>query len=227
MKKNVISGFIVFLIALLIPQITGAQGTVYVSGLSQTSTGSHSVGSDSWLAADFETGTNASGYVLNSVELALINASGNPNGFTAMLYTQVGEGGVNPGSSLGAFSGSSNPSTSDIYVYTAPPDFILSPNTFYNIVVTSQTLAGTGSYNWSDSTFPPNLSGGWRVSYGVLYSNNGAITDWYAFPVSGYAQFSIDAISIPEPGVLSLFGLGGVFLFGIFCRRCQQRIGSR
>jgi hypothetical protein len=44
--------------------------------------GSPSVASDSWLAAEFGTGTDASGYVLNSVQLGMTDASGNPSGFT-------------------------------------------------------------------------------------------------------------------------------------------------
>ena len=57
MKKNIV-GIIVFMVGLLTPQITRAQGIVYVSNLSQTSTGSDSVGSDSWLAVRFETKRN-------------------------------------------------------------------------------------------------------------------------------------------------------------------------
>jgi hypothetical protein len=52
----------VLLVALLIQQFVQAQGTVYLSNLGQTSTGSHAVSSNSWLAMGFQTGNNASGY---------------------------------------------------------------------------------------------------------------------------------------------------------------------
>jgi hypothetical protein len=55
--------------------------------LSQTPTGSVSVGSDSWLAADFITGTSANGYSLDSIQLGMANASGSPTNFTVMLYS--------------------------------------------------------------------------------------------------------------------------------------------
>jgi hypothetical protein len=68
MKKLISSSVIVFTVAFLAPQIIQAQGTItYVSNLGQASTGSDKVGSNSWLAASFEAGNNASGYLLNSV----------------------------------------------------------------------------------------------------------------------------------------------------------------
>jgi len=85
MKNIVISGVIVLVVALLTPQIVQAQGTIYLSNLGQPSAGSLAVGSDSWQAAIFTTGTNADGYVLNSIQLAMTDAFGTPNGFTVML----------------------------------------------------------------------------------------------------------------------------------------------
>src|ERR1035438_9179425 len=91
MRKTIISGIIASVFGLLAPHIAQAQGTLYVSSLGLTSSGSASVGSDSWLATDIRTGTNAGGYLLNSVQLALADASGTPSGFTAMLYNRSEE----------------------------------------------------------------------------------------------------------------------------------------
>lgn len=96
-----------FVVGLFTQQLIQAQGVVYLSNLEQTSAGSHAVGSDSWLAAGFKTGSNTGGYALNSIELGLTNASGNPSGFTAMIYSEANNpNGVLPGSSLGALNGS-------------------------------------------------------------------------------------------------------------------------
>src|ERR1700679_483175 len=87
MKKIIMS--VIIAIGFLVPQIIQAQGTItYLSSLSPTSTGIHSVGSDSWLAAGFETGNNIGGYELNSIQLGMAGVSGNPSGFTVMIYAQ-------------------------------------------------------------------------------------------------------------------------------------------
>src|ERR1039458_9701712 len=110
MKRSITNGIIVLLLGLLSPQNTTAQGSItYLSNLGLSTTGSSSVGSDSWLAADFFTGTNSSAYTLNSVQLAMTVGSGAPSGFTVMLYSEVGITGVFPGSSLGTLDGSLNP----------------------------------------------------------------------------------------------------------------------
>ena len=129
-KKNTNMNIInksVFLAMALAPQILQAQGTLYFSSLNQTSTGSEIVGSDSWLAAGIYTGNNADGYMLNSVQLGMMNDSGNPSGFTVMIYAQANNPAVSfPGNSLGMLSGSSNPSTSGTYLYTDDSNIILS-----------------------------------------------------------------------------------------------------
>ncbi len=108
---------IVSVIVFLTPQITQAQRITYLSNLGQTSTGSLAIGSDSWLAADIITGNNASGYLLNSIQLAMTDASGNPNGFTVAIYSSVIGSAIHPGSSLGTLNGSLSPVTSGIYIY--------------------------------------------------------------------------------------------------------------
>src|SRR5580692_4340595 len=97
--KNIVTGIIISAGILLAPRITHAQGTVYVSSLSPTSTASLPVGSDYWLAAGFFVGNNAGEYVINSVQLAMTDATGDPSGFTVMIYSATI--GTNPGSSLG------------------------------------------------------------------------------------------------------------------------------
>ena len=206
--KIIVVGVVVFAVALLAPQIVQAQGTMtYVSSLSQTSTGSPSVGSDSWLAAGFYTGTDPSGYTLSSIQLAMTDASGNPNGFTVMLYTAISGAGPLPGSSLGTLDGSLNPVTGGIFTYTPGSSLTLSPNASYFIVLTAGTIVANGAYSWSENTFPASSSGGWFAENGVLQSSNGT-SHWSAIP--GIGQFAINATAIPEPGVLGLFGLGSL-----------------
>lgn len=210
--RNTISKCItVFAIGLLAPQIMQAQGTLFVSSLSTNSTGSASVGSDSWLAAEFGSGNNIGGYVLNSIQLGMVNASGNPSAFTVMIYA-VGNfpGADNPGTSLGTLSGAADPATTGLYTYTASSGLSLSPSTIYFIVVTAGTTVANGAYNWSESTYPPSVNN-WGVGNGIIRSSNGT-SGWSPTPYLGIAQFAIYATLVPEPDIIGLFALGGLLV---------------
>ena len=196
--------------ALSAPQISQAQGTMtYLSNLQQSSAGSLAVGSDSWVAADFRTGTNTGGYLLDSVQLAMTDASGNPSGFTVMLCSATVGVGNSPGTSLGTLEGSLNPTTAGIYTYTPASSLTLSPRTIYFIVLTAGTTLANGANEWGyTSTSSYNPSDGWwgGLAFG---SNDGS--SWYApGPPFYYPQYAIAATAVPEPGVLSLFVLSGL-----------------
>jgi hypothetical protein len=215
MENIICSGFIFLAVALLAPQIIQAQGTMaYFSNLGQTSTGSLAVGSDSWLAALFITGTNSGGYTLDSIQLGMADASGNPGNFTVMLYGNGNyPGALDIGSNLGTLDGSLNPVSRGIFTYTAASNLILTPITEYFIVLTAATVVAKGAYNWSYvSTNFYSPSGGWSsrgVFETVLTSSDGL--SWSPNLGSGhYSQFAINATAIPEPGSFCLLGLGGL-----------------
>jgi len=196
---------------LMASQVIQAQGTMtYLSNLGQSSTGSLAAGSDSWLAAGFQTGTNNGGYVLNSIQLAMNAASGNPTGFKVMLYADgVIAGGVIPGNSLGTLSGSLDPVASGTYTFTPAANLTLSRFTPYFIVLTAVTAISDGAYNWRLAGVNAyNPSGGWGTLAAYWTSSNGS--SWPG-PTPGYPQFAINAAAVPEPGVSSLLALGGCF----------------
>ena len=211
MKKIIIGSFIGFVLALLAPQIAHAQGTMTVlSNLDQTSAGSLAVGSNSWFAAAFRTGGDTGGYVLNSIQLEMTGASGNPSGFTATLYHCYFGTPYILGSSLGTLDGSLNPVAGGIFTYTPASSLTLTRFTPYAIVLTAGTAVANGAYDWSyasgDSYHP---SGGW-VNLGSLTSSDGS---FWNFALGGYPQYAINVTDVPEPGVLGLFGLGGLCFF--------------
>jgi len=154
---------LVILATVLSLESVQAQGTItYLSNLGQSSIGNLAVGSDSWLASGFTTGSNAGGYDLDSVQLAMANASANPSGFSVILYSAGGVAGPDPGSSLGTLGGSGSPATAGIYTFTAPANLMLSPDTTYFMVLTSETTIANGAYEWSStSLISYNPSGGW------------------------------------------------------------------
>src|SRR5664280_201076 len=197
--------------ALLALQIAQAQGIVYVSNLGQTSTVSESIGSNSWYAANFHTGNNVGGYILNYIQLAMTNASGNPSGFTAMLYGAANiPAATLPGSSLGTLNGSLNPVTAGTYTYTAPSNLILSPSTYYFIVVTAGTSVANGAYEWSVEDTSPPFSMGWSQVNDFFQSSNGS--SWIGN--LGALEFAINATAVPEPSSSFLLLLGsGVLIY--------------
>ena len=197
-------------IGLLIQQKGQAQGTIYLSNLGQTSTGSSPVGNDSWIASEIMTGANAGGYALDSIQLEMADASGNPTGFTAAIYSETGVSGFVPGTSLCVLNGSIDPSNSGIYTYTSAPSIMLSPSTIYFIVLTAGTAIGNGAYEWNLTG--PNLYNpidGWRAG-GIWDSSDGSHWSYH----SGSPQFALGATPVPEPGVLGLFVLGSLFFIG-------------
>ena len=211
MKRVIGNGIMALALGLMTPQITPAQGTItYVSNLGQPSSGSSPVGSDSWFAADFYTGTNAGGYLLDSVQLAMSDASGNPSGFTAMLYSAVGGVAVFPGSSLGTLNGSLNPVTSGIYTYAPASSFTLSPNTGYYFVLTAGIAVANGAYQWSVTSTPSPGYNEYHWGGEIFFAHSGNGLNWNYYSGT-YGQFAITATPVPEPGVLSIFILGGVF----------------
>ena len=209
MKKIII----MFVVALLASQHMQAQGTIYLSNFGQISNGNLAVGSDLWITGGFRTGNNADGYLLNSVQLAMTDASGNPSGFSVMLYARSGNlTTIVPGNSLGTLNGSTDPSTSGIYTCTAS-GLTLSPNTYYFVVTTAGTAIANGAYNWSytdTSIYNPGDAGVLNVYF---YSNNDG-SNWHGISPSTFPQFAIDATAIPEPSPSLLLLLGsGVFIY--------------
>ncbi len=209
MKKLIITTAI----GLLIQQIVQAQETLYVSNLGQTSTGNYAVGSDSWYASFFKAGNNIGGYELNIIQLAVTGASGNPSGFTAMVYANINpEIAVLPGNSIGTLDGSLNPVDAGTYNYTPDSNIVLSPNTDYYVVLTAETPIAEGAYEWSlAGANSYNPSDGWSGSVGRVYTSSNGLS-W--IPISAaYPQFAITATAIPEPSSAFLLLLGSGVLF--------------
>jgi len=171
------------------------------------------VGSDSWLAELFRTGANPGGYLLNSIQLALTDATGNPSAFTAMIYNQSPFlGAIEPGSSIASLSGSLTPVAAGTYTYSPASNLTLSPSTYYFIVLTAGTPVASAAYEWSTtSTDAPTLSNGWEGGGDLLSSSDGLARNWDEL-LSTYPLFAISGTPVPEPSVLGLLVLGGFFL---------------
>ena len=218
MKKLIVSAFIALAIGLSVPSITRAQGTIYFSNLGATPAGSLPAAADSWLATEFDSGTNSSGYRLDSIQLGMAAASGAPGGLAAMLYTSLPFGAAPyPGSSVGSLTGPSNPSTAGVYIYSPAGDLLLSPRTSYFIVLTAATPVADGAYPWSyASTWSYNRIDAWN---GTLCYNSTDGASWHSIS-SVYPLFAINATpeaNVPEPNTAAVLGLG---LLALLLRKC-------
>jgi hypothetical protein len=200
MVKKIVLIF-VSAIGLLLPQITPAQGTLYVSNLGQTPTGSNAIGSDSWIAQGFITGTNSNGYTLNSIQLLMDANSGSPSNLAVSIYSSLSG---NPNNNLGNLVGS-DPLAGGIFTYTAS-GITLSQSTFYFVVLTAATTIAQGAYNWSATTGGPQGGvGGWDI-FGEYFSSTDGLS-WQASRENNF-QFGIYAMPVPEPSTYALAGLG-------------------
>ena len=152
--------------------------------------------------------------MLNSVQLAMTDASGNASGFEIMIYSAAGTLSVSPANNISTLNGSANPVSAGVYSYTPSANLSLLAGTAYFIVLTDETPIANGSYEWSYAgTFSYNPSGGWQAPAGVgagenYHSNDGS--HWSL--LGGPPQFAINATAAPEPGVMGLFALGGLLV---------------
>jgi len=191
------------LIALLFPQTVHAQGVLYVSNLGQNPTGSAAVSSDSWVAQTIVTGSSSAGYVLNAVQLLMAPAWGTPSGFAVSLYSKTGDPhslhipGDSPQSNLADLSGP-DPAAGGIFNYSAS-GLVLSPSTFYFVVVAAATPATSGAYIWSAAdTF--TQSNGFTIDSSYFSSTNGSSWTWH--PRQNVFLLGIYATTLPPPGLI-------------------------
>jgi hypothetical protein len=187
-----------------------AQGTLYLSNLAESSIASGAVGSDSWLAQGFFTGTNSSGYVLDSVQLLMGESSLSPIGFAVSVYSNSGITGFDPpGSSLGSLTGP-DPTAGGLFTYTATSGLTLAPSSFFFVVVTAETPVATGAYDWNSSETTLGQSPDRWGLEDVYFSSTDGLNWGYAR--SHLFQLGIYATEVPEPSTLALVGLGLVAL---------------
>jgi hypothetical protein len=216
MKTSLIT-ILYFIVWLFTLQLMQAQGTLYVSNITQPSSATMAVASDSWIAQAFTTGTNPSGYVLDSIQLLMGTASGNPSGFNVSVYSSTD---AVPGNLLGNLTGSPDPSTGGIITYSTL-GITMSGVQEYFIVVTATTPSTDGAYYWSYSNHPFSGSQHWGIA-GLYYTSPNGM-DWSRISGPNSFQMAIYATAVPEPSIISLFILGSGVLI---CVRNRNKVNS-
>lgn len=187
---------------MIAPSLALGQGVVtFIDNTGQPIAGNNGVGLSGVsqrLDIEFQTGTNALGYILNSVSF-LMSGVGNTGG-----AAQIGV--LNPDDTTGVFipfvvNSISNPTNTGLYTYTVP-SVTLSPDTDYWLMLNNK---GTGVYQWSytSSTAGSALDGWTILSTLGPPGENG----------TGVPMFAISATAVPEPTSSGLVVAGALSFF--------------
>ncbi len=191
---------------LSIPLFLHAQGTFYFSSLGTPPQSGLLVGSNSWGAAWFQTGSFSGGYSLDSIQLLTGSSVGSPGGFSVRLWD------FQTDQPILTLTGP-NPTAAGVYTYNASA-FLMLPSQVYWFVVTSETPTGTGAFDWSYSNQHalgnPWRGGGYNVSSDGLH--------WTRDPDREF-QFAVFATQIPEPPTLAFCLIAGIFAASRFTLR--------
>ncbi|MCO5050882.1 MAG: hypothetical protein M9920_01070 [Verrucomicrobiae bacterium] len=193
---------------------TQAQGTIYISNLDRQTTGSLSVGADARLATWFRTGTAPSGYVLDSIQLAMDAPSGNPTGLRVMLWD------FQRGESMADLTGL-DPLSNGVFAY-GTEGFMLSPSTVYWFVVTAATPLSVGAFQWEHAATGNDTIGidNWRQ--GAAYQTSLDGIEWDRTAHAGNLKFAVSATVVPEPSSLALVLCGGALWLAAQGRRTES-----
>jgi len=181
---------------------THGQGTVYLSGLDLATAGVVAIGSEARVETAFTAGTNAAGYLLNSVQISIGGITGSPAGLKVMLLNYVTR------QPLLTLTGS-DPTGDGVFMYEAS-GFVLLPRKSYWLALTSTTPLATGAFLWNYTTATPSVREGWEGDgMAIVSPGPPPTTIRYA---ERAPQFAVRATPIPEPSSVALFLVGGLVL---------------
>jgi hypothetical protein len=180
-----------------------AQGVItFLDNTSQPIAGNNGLGNttfDPRIDVEFQTGTNAAGYTLNSVSFLMANASTAPSPTAFEIDVLAADDSTEM---FLPFSVSSNPITAGLYTYSVP-SVLLAANTDYWL---SCHNPGSGTYEWdyADNTTATTV-GGWSITGNIGPAGTSA---------SGIPMFAISATAVPEPSSLAMLAMGTILVLG-------------
>jgi hypothetical protein len=200
MKPKQLFLFAVFS-AMLQSRICNAQGaTTYLDNTGQPITGTGGFNTTAYLTAQFQTGTNANGYVINGLQFLFADAGGSPD-FPYLRAYLLSDLNNSPYIFLDTFIPNDNPTNAGLHTFERNqplfPSVILDANTDYWLFFSPYGGSSLGYYRYSftDSVNSTSVDG-WRIT-GETYSP-------YPPAQPGFPMFSINATTIPEPSSVSL-----------------------
>lgn len=153
-----------------------------------------------WLAASF--GTGDSTYQLDSVTLLLENTV--PGNAVVDIYT---DGGLQPGTLVGALTSPSGYLGPLVETTFTASGITLAADSTYWVVL----AATSGEFDWGWAASDSGTGIGFQDTWSQSFDGGNS---WFTFvgPDSYPTQMIVTA-SVPEPGTLTLFGIGGSLLW--------------
>ena len=168
-----------------------------VSNLGQTKTSSSMVGRSGTTvrrqAAGFTTGSNSSGYTLQSVTVKIENIAGSPTGLTAAIHSASGG---DPASTATHTLTGTSPTAAGNVTYSCASTCSLDKDTEYFLVL-SATVPSSGTHNYHteltnyDTETNTPADAGWSIANVVKFSQNGG--NWIDSVLSSTLQFKVTA----------------------------------
>lgn len=179
-------------------QTGNAQSSVtYLNNTGQPITGTADIDSNLYLTAQFLTGTNAGGYIINSVQFLFADASGSPN-LTSYLRCDLCSSIYDlPQSVLDTFVPNDNPTTAGLHTFErlqpldSPVNLAAATDYWLLFIPSGNSSVGEYRYSLTDSANSV-ANDGWSITGNVW---NGQV---------GLPMFTINATAIPEPSSVSL-----------------------
>ncbi len=137
-------------------------------------------------------------YLLNSVQLLLNPASGNPADYSVSIYSN--DIGGSPQNYLGNLTGPTDPSDGGCFHLYRFWYYDFGNGLLITFVVTSATPVAQGAYVWNESNGVGNQN--WDI--GNIYYSSADGSTWKEHIRQGAFQMALYATPVPEPRTLDL-----------------------
>jgi hypothetical protein len=192
------------LCGLLVQPTTFSQGVVYfLDNTNQPIDGIFSMGHDyGTVGAQFQTGANSGGYLFNQLEMQFADATGIPifSGLSVAIFSNASYNA--PGMIISSLQPIQNPLTAGLYKFTPITATTLESDTLYWMVIVIASASFNDCYNVTyTGTTDASSPDGW------------VFTGKTAIGQPGIPIFSIGATPVPEPSVVTIALVGGLWLF--------------
>ena len=184
-----------------------AHGAVVLTNLSIPTGGKDDVWNGNWVAQTFQTGSDAASYALNTITLSMGDGYSFPSSPIVLdLYSDAGGA---PGSPVASLTGSNMyPGALGTYDFSPAAAFTLSPSTTYWIVARSNQSIGYYEWVYASSTSYFKTDG-WAINTaGATYASSSDHGLTWDVQSGEPNKFAIDTTPVPEPGTLTLLGIG-------------------
>ncbi len=176
-----------------------------VSNLGESDTSfPYEVRGSSFASNAFTTGSNAGGYTLDSVTVAIESIAGSPGDLVVGIHAASG---ADPAELLEDLAGA-DPGAAGNHTFTSAGTH-LDANTTYHIQLSSPTSSSGNSYIFEYTySSAQTSSDGWEIANSSRESSNSG-GSWSNFSTGRMHRFSIQATPVPEPHEYAMFaGLG-------------------